>query len=201
MVDPPNYDTNKGFVTSALYQNIDVITILLYPYAAFSHIVVQGAVKMTLPYDRGKAVAYAHKWAFLRNPAYYNFDELGGDCTNFASQCLYAGCGMMNYTKDTGWYYASLNNRAAAWSGVEFLHKFLTANKGNGPYASEQPEAQEGDIVQLSFDGKEFTHSLFVVSVHSETLVASHTFDCDNRPLSTYTYKKARVLHIEGARG
>ena len=49
---------------------------------------------MTLrPYDRQAAVAYAHRWAYLRNPAFYNFDKLGGDCTNFASQCLYAGAG------------------------------------------------------------------------------------------------------------
>ena len=44
-----------------------------------------------IPYDRSAAVTYAHRWAFGRNPRYYNFDELGGDCTNFASQCLYAG--------------------------------------------------------------------------------------------------------------
>jgi hypothetical protein len=64
-------------------------------------------------YSREKAVAYARKWAHERNPAYYNFDSLGGDCTNFCSQCLYAGCGIMNYTRDTGWYYTSLNNRTA----------------------------------------------------------------------------------------
>ena len=45
------------------------------------------------PYDREAAVAYAHRWAFGRNPAYSNFDGMGGDCTNFASQCLYAGTG------------------------------------------------------------------------------------------------------------
>ncbi len=34
-------------------------------------------------YDREKAVAYAREWAFSRNPEYYIFDEIGGDCTNF----------------------------------------------------------------------------------------------------------------------
>ena len=43
------------------------------------------------PYDRRAAVEYAHKWAFGRNPEFYDFSEIGGDCTNFASQCLYAG--------------------------------------------------------------------------------------------------------------
>lgn len=155
---------------------------------------------MAVRYDRAKAVAYAHKWAYQRNPAYYNFDKIGGDCTNFVSQCLYAGCGVMNYTRDTGWYYASPDNRAAGWSGVEFLRTFLTVNGDTGPYASELPllNAQTGDVIQLSFDGEFFTHSLFVVSAHPKILVATHTFDSDDRPLDSYTYKAARLLHIEG---
>ena len=36
------------------------------------------------PYNRELAVQYAHKWAFGRNPAFTDFEELGGDCTNFA---------------------------------------------------------------------------------------------------------------------
>ena len=35
-----------------------------------------------------KELDYAQKWALSRNPAYYNFDDIGGDCTNFVSQCL-----------------------------------------------------------------------------------------------------------------
>ena len=44
-------------------------------------------------YDRKAAVLYAHQWAYGRNPAYYDYEELGGDCTNFASQCIFAGSG------------------------------------------------------------------------------------------------------------
>ena len=44
-----------------------------------------------LRYNRRAAVAYAHRWAFRRNPVFYDYEGLGGDCTNFASQCLYAG--------------------------------------------------------------------------------------------------------------
>lgn len=36
-------------------------------------------------YNRAAAVEYARKWAFQRNPAYYNFENLGGDCTNVGS--------------------------------------------------------------------------------------------------------------------
>ncbi|MBR4879641.1 MAG: amidase domain-containing protein, partial [Clostridia bacterium] len=58
----------------------------------------------TIPYNRLAAVRYARKWALSRNPMYYNFDETGGDCTNFASQCIYAGAGVMNFGPLYGWY-------------------------------------------------------------------------------------------------
>ena len=158
---------------------------------------------MTLTYQRGQAVAYAHRWAYGRNPAYYDFDLIGGDCTNFISQCLYAGCGVMNYTRDTGWYYSSPDDRAAAWSGVAYLHRFLTRNRGPGPYAAEWPlpSAQAGDIVQLSFDDSVFSHSLFVVEAQPDILIATHSYDSDRRPLGSYSYRLARLLHIEGVRG
>ena len=71
-----------------------------------------------LPYDRDAAVAYAHRWAYGRNPNYYDYENIGGDCTNFASQCIYAGCGVMNYTPTFGWYYFDANRKAPAWTGV-----------------------------------------------------------------------------------
>lgn len=60
-----------------------------------------------LPYQRVAAVAYARKWALGRNPVYYDFQNIGGDCTNFASQCIFAGAQVMNWTPVFGWYYGS----------------------------------------------------------------------------------------------
>ena len=88
-------------------------------------------------YWRADAAAYAKAWAFGRNPAYLDFEQLGGDCTNFASQCLYAGSGIMNYTPTFGWYYASASNRTPSWTGVQYLYDFLTRGKGPGPHAVE----------------------------------------------------------------
>ena len=155
-----------------------------------------------MTYNRDAAVAYAHTWAFSRNPAFYDFDGIGGDCTNFASQCIYAGCGVMNYTRDVGWYYKSPKDRAAAWTGVEYLYRFLTRNQSRGPYAAELPieYATPGDIIQLSFDGAVFGHTLVVVNTYPQILISAHSEDSDNRPLDTYVYRKMRLLHIEGAR-
>lgn len=88
-------------------------------------------------YQRQKVYEYAKKWAYARNPKYYNFDSVGGDCTSFASQCIYAGIGVMNYEKINGWYYTSGNNKSPSWSGVKFLYQFLIENKKLGPYGIE----------------------------------------------------------------
>lgn len=161
-----------------------------------------------IPYNREKAVEYAHKWALGRNPVYYNFDNVGGDCTNFASQVIYAGSGTMNYTPIYGWYYLSSYDRTASWTGVDFLYKFLVNNQGPGPAAEQVSisSVRPGDIVQLSFDGGDsFNHSPVVVSAGyrpdiRNIFVAAHTYDINNYPLSKYEWKGIRFLHIKGVR-
>ena len=81
-------------------------------------------------YNRKEAVEYAKIWAYKRNPKYYNFDTVGGDCTSFVSQCIYAGAKVMNYST-YGWFYRNGYNKSASWSGVEYLYKFLVNNKQN----------------------------------------------------------------------
>ena len=155
-----------------------------------------------IPYNRNAAVAYARKWALGRNPAYYNFEKIGGDCTNFASQCIYAGAGTMNFTPVLGWYYRSSYDRAPSWSGVEYLYNFLVNNQGVGPYARivTQSEAEPGDIVQLGGEGGGFYHSPVITAVAPAILIAAHTYDALDRPLSSYVYETARFIHIEGVR-
>lgn len=153
-------------------------------------------------YNRQKVYDYAKKWTYLRNPKYYNFDPVGGDCTNFASQCIYAGCSQMNYSKDNGWYYINGNNKSPSWTGVEFLYKFLVSNKGIGPKGEENEifNLEVGDIIQLSFDGINFSHSLVVVqngtSVNN-TLIAAHTYDVFGKSVAEYGYEKYRCIHIK----
>jgi hypothetical protein len=161
-----------------------------------------------MPYNRKAAVNYAREWYNKRNPEYADFEELGGDCTNFVSQCIYAGARVMNYRPDVGWYYISLNDRAAAWSGVEFLRRFLVNNTAEGPYGRELPlrEAQPGDVVQISFDGAVFTHTTIVLQTGfsptvSNILIAAHTYDSLDRALNTYAYREIRLIHIDDVRG
>ena len=156
-----------------------------------------------MEYNRAAAVAYANEWAYRRNPEYFDFSDLGGNCTNFASQCLYAGSGVMNYTPIYGWYYISLNNRAPAWAGVDELYRFLTTNRGAGPRGrvTGLDAIRDGDIIQLKFDeGTRFDHSPVVVDAGDNTpsgiLVAANSYDANCRPLSTYNYVDMRPIHI-----
>ena len=156
-----------------------------------------------IDYRREDAVAYAKRWALGRNPAYYDFSALGGDCTNFASQCLYAGAGIMNTTPIFGWYYKSDDDRAPAWTGVEPFFDFLVGNEGEGPFGKEVEEGAvaPGDIVQLGRTEEDFYHTLVVMEAGADGItVAAHTNDAFLRPLSSYEYMLSRFIHIEGVR-
>lgn len=157
-------------------------------------------------YNRIAAIRYASKWAYGRNPAYYNFNGIGGDCTNFVSQCVYAGAGVMNYTPDVGWYYISPENRAAAWTGVEYFYNFFINNSSVGPFAklSDINSILPGDVIQLGNAEGKYYHTLIIVgktgSKSNQIYVASHSDDSFLRRLSTYNFDSARFLHIEGVR-
>lgn len=160
-------------------------------------------------YDRQAAVEYARKWAFKRNPAYFNFDNLGGDCTNFASQCVFAGSGVMNYKPVFGWYYINSDDRTASWTGVEYFYNFLTGNAkgigdGAGPFA-EEVEANRieiGDIIQLGRANGDFYHSPVVVGFSNAgvPLIAAHSYDAYRRPITSYSFERIRYIHILGVR-
>ncbi len=156
-----------------------------------------------MAYNRQKAVAYARRWAYGFNPLFYNFDQIGGDCTNFASQCLFAGGLPMNFTPVFGWYYLNVNNRAPAWTGVNELYDFLITNTEKGPKAVEVgfDRIELADLIQLDFGGDgRFDHTPIIVDVGRRTpetiLVAAHSYAAYRRPLATYNYRAIRCLHI-----
>lgn len=156
-----------------------------------------------IEYNRLEVVEYAKIWAYKRNPKYINFDTMGGDCTNFASQCIFVGCNVMNYKPVFGWYYLNSYNRTASWSGVEYLYKFLIGNKQHGPYAEvvTREYVEIGDLIQFGKANGNFYHTPIICGFDGEEiLVAAHSYDAFNKPLSSYSYQDIRFLHILGAR-
>ncbi|MBO5649479.1 MAG: amidase domain-containing protein [Clostridia bacterium] len=155
------------------------------------------------PYRRAHAVEYARRWALSRNALFTAFDALGGDCTNFVSQCLFAGCCVMNGTPTFGWYYRAPGDYAPAWTGVVYLHQFLTTNMDVGPVGIEIPpeSAEMGDVIQLARADGTYYHSLLVSGMRDGIpLVCAHDNDALDRPLDSYTYDTARAIHITGVR-
>ena len=154
-------------------------------------------------YNRERAVMYARKYALVRNPLFYTFEGIGGNCTNFVSQCLLAGSCVMNFKPVFGWFYLSSNRRAPAWTGVEFFYNFMTTNEDVGPYATvvEREKAMAGDVIQLQNEDDVFYHTLIISEIkEGEIFVCANSVDSLDRPLSSYEYKTERFLHIEGVR-
>lgn len=158
---------------------------------------------ITKEYIRERAVEYASRWAFSRNPLFYDYTGIGGNCTNFVSQCVYAGSCTMNFTAIFGWYYLSDKERTASWTGVEFFYNFMTGNKGPGPFGREctEEELLVGDVIQLGRTEEGYYHTLITVGfAEGVPLVSSQSNDAFGRPLDSYEYDYARYIHIEGVR-
>lgn len=162
---------------------------------------------ITIDYNRRAAVNYANRWALSRNPIYYDYSNIGGDCTNFASQTVYAGTGVMNYTPEVGWYYINANDKSPSWTGVQFFYDFMTNNEGLGPFAEtrELNGLLPGDIIQLGDKDGNFYHTLVLTNIQRFGgrriyLVASHSVDSYRRNLASYDFENYRGIHILGAR-
>ena len=161
-----------------------------------------------IPYDRYSAVEYALKWSYSRNPRFFDFEDIGGDCTNFVSQCLFAGCGIMNYSGfENGWYYINANDRSASWTGVQYLRRFLLTNNGTAVYGVDSSLAniEPGDVIQLKNSNGILYHSVIVSYVKQPAspqniFICAHSNDARDRRLSTYNYAEAKAIHILGAR-
>ena len=165
---------------------------------------------ITKPYQNDRAVEYARAWALSRNPLFTDFTGRGGNCTNFVSQCVLAGSCVMNRTPDFGWYYVSEEDRAPAWSSVEYFYDFMVGkpsfasqNGGVGPFAMEVPRrnAVPGDVVQYADEEGDWYHTVIISAVENgEIYVCAQSNDALDRPLSSYDFASARFLHIMGVR-
>ena len=164
-------------------------------------------MKNIIEYNRHRATEYALAYAHKRNKAFYDFSELGGNCTNFVSQCLLAGGMIQNYDYPFGWFYKNINNRSPSFSGVEYLYNFLTRiDFTRGPFAKvvNIQDTQLGDIIQFKQTEPKFTHSLIITKLNANDptnpYVTTNSYDVENKPLNAYWFTQARALNIVGSR-
>ena len=170
-------------------------------------------------YDRQAAVDYAQQWVSQRNDegVYLIYDDFGGNCQNFVSQCIYAGGIDMDYTgySEQQWkfYSGALNEKATpsgrsySWIGVDEFYTYACENTGTGMICMPDVGfefAEKGDVVHVGAYHK-WRHALLVTDVVKDEngnvldiTVASNTADRWNYPLSAYIYTAPRLIHIVG---
>lgn len=133
-----------------------------------------------------------------------DFDNMGGDCTNYASQVLYAGGAPMITVGNYKWYYYGYNNRYPSWTGVEEFYDYLINNKADGVHGIEVQSVNElktGDIIQMDLDGDGvFNHTSVVCNPlgYNGVLptITSHSLDRFNEPILTFNFTDIRLIHL-----
>ncbi|NOU91447.1 hypothetical protein GC102_37840 [Paenibacillus sp. LMG 31460] len=161
------------------------------PY--INHSILNSGAQESAPrkiiYNRAKAAHYAETWWQTPNPKYEEFEV---DCTNFVSQCLFAGGAPMDYTgkRDLGWWYAGKRGNQELWSFswavANSLQTFLShSRRGLQGHAVDDPsELQMGDTISYDWDGDgRYQHNTIVIGkdANGMPLVNAHTYNSRNR--------------------
>ncbi|MBQ7499941.1 MAG: amidase domain-containing protein [Clostridia bacterium] len=174
------------------------------------------------PYDPGSALAYSYTWAnkydMIRNSDHYGvYDNLGGNCNNFTSQCLFAGGIPMDCSgtlkAQWKWYSDGIDasqtaaGRSMSWTGVDEFYEYCLANTGFGLVCEPHSNiysGRPGDIIEYIV-GKEAVHSVIITKVVTDKngnvidyLINSNTTDRVEYPMSAYGYTKFRLIRIVG---
>ncbi len=163
-------------------------------------------------YDRKSAVRYAKRWALEKNEEFKNYEEWGGNCTNYISQCVNAGGVPMDFYGENlmkHWYWKSDSKRAPSWTASEPFFQYFMGNNNKdsenfGVYAIETSyeNLEIGDVVQLVEDNSAY-HTMIVTKVVYEDdklkdyLISQNTYDLLNYPLSLKVGQK-RYIKILG---
>ncbi len=140
-------------------------------------------------YDRAAAVQYANEWWNKANPRFHNFEV---DCTNFVSQCLFAGGIAMNYTnrRDLGWWYQGYaggrERWSYSWAVAHSLQMYLLSSQGGfrAVQVDNPTQLALGDVISYDWDGdNRFTHMTIVTAFDAAgyPLVNAHTNNSQHR--------------------
>ncbi len=143
-------------------------------------------------FNIGKACMYAETFALNSNPNYNSFEGIGGDCTNFASQILYAGG--IKQSKSWAPY-------TDAWIRCEDLYVYLTQNK-LATKLTNQNSLSKGCLIQFYTPSiGRFFHNGFITYEleNNDYLYCCHSYSKLNYPLSEIypnRYPTLRALEI-----
>ncbi|RQW21455.1 hypothetical protein EH196_06185 [Bacillus sp. C1-1] len=130
-------------------------------------------------YNRRNAVRYAEQWWNDYNPAFVRFED---NCTNFVSQCLYAGGAQMTSkaNKQRGWWYENEHKMSLSWSVAHSFRWYLSGATSHlrGEEKKSARELIPGDVICYDFNGNgTWNHCAIVVAkdTNNEPLVNAQT--------------------------
>ncbi|AIQ62309.1 hypothetical protein PSTEL_03410 [Paenibacillus stellifer] len=151
---------------------------------------VTGISSREIRYRREDAAMYADRWWDGFNP---EFETFAVDCTNYVSQCIFAGGAPINYTgkRETGWWYKGyIGGReewSFSWAVSDSLRRYLDGERRTGLRAEAVESPQQlmlGDVIQYDWDGNgRFQHSTIVTAFDAGgmPLVNAHTVPSRHR--------------------
>lgn len=172
-------------------------------------------------YNRSAAKTYALKYVLSPNSKYANFEKDRGNCTNFTSQCLYAGGIKKDKTGNYKWYYESVNDRAPAWTSANHFRNYYKNNvgsssiKGLNAKSCKFEATRLGDLAQKVVSGKA-KHTMFISGYLADNWASDNPWKykydvtiCQNStsksgrlknvPLSSrYSLSSLEYIHING---
>lgn len=171
-------------------------------------------------YNRQKARIYMRNFFENYNDEFYNFDNLGGDCTNFASQIVHFSG--VPYTEQTEfpdenfWYYYGSSwgyERTSTFtSALEFRKHFgdvldngvkrgrametYTVNQAILQFDDIWKKIKVGDIISHGHteDGSYHTQIVYEFGIINRDIkVAQHSIDALNRSLFEYLLYRQKM--------
>ena len=205
-------DYDEGYMRSSTYSEMEPVLIPV-DWAGITIDEVSGQVYQThstAGYNASAVVDYADRWVWhgydgnnhveYYNPAYINFNNSGGDCANYVSQCISAG-GM---PQDSTWHYyfngpgTSDDDYTTAWIYVP-SHRQYFGRFGrtiNDPVAAD---IAPGNPVYINWSGDgSWNHATICVGYNAAgvPIVNCHNIDSWHR-VWNYGSSSARYSTVQ----
>ena len=171
-------------------------------------------IKCTGNYDRKAAVEYNYQYVTKRNPEYFAFDGIGGNCQNLVSQSLHAGGIPFDLSGDYKWksYSSELDEtgdakgRTSSWTGTQNFYDYVKHNDKKGICADSDVNmfyAEIGDVGHVGYI--DFSHAVLVVELIKDSngntidfLVNANSVNVKDFPFMAYIYPNKRIIKILG---
>ena len=151
--------------------------------------------------DKYSGAASLPKYGFQYNPEYRDYNNEGGDCTNFASQVFYEGG---NFEKNSTWNYQK-GSGSSAWVNAQAFHNYMVysgrasiISQGNyDEVLKHSYELLPGDYIAYEKKG-EIAHISIVTGIDSKgyILVNSHNSDRHRVPWDLGWSDKGIKFHL-----